>query len=89
MWRGFAFCRLNTELLTGPAVGTRWHTERYANKENMEARIDCVISGFRREVDENCTLVSYHVASIGSSLPTFRDKLSVPTLKFKNKKKSR
>jgi hypothetical protein len=40
MWRGFAFCRLNTELLTGPAVGTQWHMESYANKENMEARID-------------------------------------------------
>jgi len=40
MWRGFAFCCLNTELLTGPAVVTRWHTERYANKENMETKID-------------------------------------------------
>jgi len=41
--------------------------------------LTCVISGFRREVDENCTLLGYNAASSGNSLPTFRDNLSVPT----------
>jgi hypothetical protein len=37
----------------------------------------CVISGFRREVDENCALQSYGAASSVNSLPTSRDKVSV------------
>jgi hypothetical protein len=39
----------------------------------------CVISGFRREGAENCALLGYYAASSGSFLPTFRDKLSVPS----------
>jgi len=31
-----------------------------------------VISGFRREVDDNCALLGYYVASSGDSLSTFR-----------------
>jgi len=31
-----------------------------------------VISGFRREVDENWTRVGYYAASGGNSLPAFR-----------------
>jgi hypothetical protein len=34
------------------------------------------ISGFRREVAENCSLLSYYAASIGNFLPTFLDNLS-------------
>jgi len=37
-----------------------------------------VITGFRREVDENCALLGYYAASSGNSLTTFRDNLSVP-----------
>ena len=33
----------------------------------------CVISGFRREVDENCADLGYYAASSGNFLPTFRD----------------
>ena len=36
------------------------------------------ISGFHREVDENCLLLRYYTASGGNSVPTFWDKLSVP-----------
>ena len=36
-----------------------------------------VISGFRREVDENCALQVYNAESSGNSLPKFRGKLSV------------
>jgi len=38
----------------------------------------CLISGFPREVYENCSLLGYYVASSGYFLPTFRDKLSIP-----------
>ena len=38
-----------------------------------------MISGFRREVDENCALLGYYAASSGNSLPTFRDNLSIPS----------
>jgi hypothetical protein len=30
-----------------------------------------VISGFRREVDENCVLLGYYGAGDGNSVPTF------------------
>ena len=39
----------------------------------------CLISGFRREVAENCVLMGYYAASSGNFLPTFRDNISVPS----------
>jgi hypothetical protein len=39
----------------------------------------CVISGFRREVDENCDLLGYYAASIANFLPMFRDNISIPS----------
>ena len=39
----------------------------------------CVILGYRREIDENCDLLDYQAASSGNLLPTFRNKISVPT----------
>jgi hypothetical protein len=41
----------------------------------------CVISGFRRDVDEICALLGYYAALGGSSVPTFRDYLTVPIFK--------
>jgi len=35
------------------------------------------ISGFRREVEENCALLGYYAAISDNFLPTFRDNLSV------------
>jgi hypothetical protein len=49
----------------------------------------CVISGFRREVHENCALLGYYAAHSGNTLPTFRDNLSVPSSSFKKSKKKR
>jgi len=34
----------------------------------------CMISDFRREVDENCPLLGCYAASSGNFLPTFRDR---------------
>jgi len=42
-----------------------------------------VISGFRREVDENCALLGYDAASSGNFLPMFRENLSVPSSRVK------
>jgi len=36
---------------------------------------EIVISGFHREVDENCALLGYYAANNGNSLPTFRNKV--------------
>ena len=44
-------------------------------QRNMEC---CVASGFRSDVDEICVLLGYYAAYSGNSLPTFRDKSSVP-----------
>jgi hypothetical protein len=43
-----------------------------------------VISSFRREVDKNCSHLGYYAALSGNSIPTFRDKLSVPSSRVKN-----
>jgi len=43
-----------------------------------------VITGFRREVDENGILFGYDAASTVNFLPTFRHRLSVPSSGFKN-----
>jgi hypothetical protein len=64
----------------GEACGTRdgvlytllW--EILNERDNLEDL--CMISGFRREVDENHALLGYYVASSGNSLPTLRDNLS-------------
>ena len=41
--------------------------------------MECVSSGFRRQVAENCALLGYYAASNGDLLPTFRDNRSVPS----------
>ena len=46
----------------------------------------CVISCFRRDVNENFPVLSYYAASGGITLPTFRDKLSVSSSTGKNPK---
>jgi hypothetical protein len=38
-------------------------------------KIQCVISDFRHEVDENCALLGYYAASSGNSFLTFQDNL--------------
>jgi hypothetical protein len=47
--------------------------------------LKCVISGFRRDVEETCDLLGYYAALSGSLLPTFRDNLSVPSSRVKRK----
>jgi hypothetical protein len=47
-----------------------------------------VISGFHREVAENCNILGYYTASSDNSLPTFWDNLLIPTSGFKNPKES-
>jgi hypothetical protein len=48
------------------------------------AKLQCVISNFRREVAENCALLGYYGAGGGNFLPTFRDNLSVPASRVTN-----
>jgi hypothetical protein len=43
-----------------------------------------MISWFRCHVDDICALLGYYAALIGSSLPTFRDNLSVPSSRVKS-----
>jgi len=41
------------------------------------------ISGFRREVANNCVLLGYYAATSGNLLPTFWNNLSFPSFGFK------
>ena len=52
-------------------------------------RSKTVISDFRREVAENCTLLVYYSASSVNSLPTFWDNLLFPYSGSKNPKKEK
>jgi hypothetical protein len=45
-----------------------------------------MISDFRSEADENCTLLHYYPGSSGNFLPLLWNNLSVPSLRFKNSK---
>ena len=45
---------------------------------------NCEILGFRREAAKNCALLGYYAASSGNFLLTFRDNLSISSLRFKN-----
>ena len=47
---------------------------------------DCLISGFRREGGDNCSLLGYYAASSGNFLATFRENLSVPSPRVKKPK---
>jgi hypothetical protein len=48
-----------------------------------------VISSFRRDIDEICTLLGYDAALSGNPLPTFQGNMSVPSSRVKKFKKSR
>jgi len=45
-------------------------------------------ASFRRNADENCSLMGYYAASSVNSLPTFRDNLSVPSSGVKDSKEN-
>jgi hypothetical protein len=60
----------------------------YIHGQRKTDSVICVISGFRREVVEDCTLMGYYAASSCNFLRTFRENLSVPSSGFKNKKMS-
>jgi len=49
-----------------------------------EQCIFCVISGLRRELDENCAFLGYHTANSDNILLTFRDNFSVLSSGVKN-----
>jgi len=40
------------------------------------------VSGFRREVDNNCALLGYCAVSSSNSLLTFRDSYTLPANRF-------
>ena len=42
------------------------------------------VSGFCHKLDENCAPLGYNTVSFGNFLPTFQDKLQVPSLGVKN-----
>jgi hypothetical protein len=53
------------------------------DKEEEELHT-CAFSVIRREANKNFPLLGYHTASSGNFLPTFRDKLSIPSSRVKN-----
>jgi hypothetical protein len=58
-------------------------------KDNRRIFATCMISDFRREVDENSALLPSYAECSGNSLPTFRDNLSVSSSKVKGLSKIR
>jgi hypothetical protein len=54
----------------------------------LAVSVQCVTSGFRRELGKTCALLGCYTASSGDFLPTFRDNLSVQSSGVKIQKKS-
>ena len=52
---------------------------------HFDKHVFTMISGFRRDVDENCALLGHYATLSGSSVPSFRDNQSKVK---KSKKKS-
>jgi hypothetical protein len=48
-----------------------------ASLARLVSVLPCMISGFRREVDEKCILLDHYAASTDNYLRTLRDNLSV------------
>jgi hypothetical protein len=48
-----------------------------------------VISGFRRDADEICSLLGYYAASSGKLLPAFQGNVSFPSSRIKKSKKKK
>jgi hypothetical protein len=51
----------------------------FMNQRVVKNTTICVISDFRRDVDEICAPLAYYASMNGSSVPTFRENLSVPS----------
>jgi len=49
----------------------------YVSHLCINCSVYCVISGFRREVDENCALLGYYATRSGNYVPKFPDNLFV------------
>ena len=56
---------------------------------SKDKRLSCMISGFRRQIDENCALLGFYAAISGNSLSTFRDNLRFLTLEDETDRLSR
>jgi hypothetical protein len=54
-------------------------TAKFPNKFHSSGKISCIIV-------ENCILLGYYAASSGNFVPTFWDKLPVPSSRVKNLK---
>jgi hypothetical protein len=73
-----------------PRPTTRRHISEDQNRlrhccDNLKCRD---ISGFLRDVHEICALLGCYAASSGNSVPTFRDDVSVQSLRVKKSKKN-
>jgi hypothetical protein len=63
------------------------HGTIFATTNFSDEHINCVISGFRRDLDGICSLLGCYAALGGGFIPTFRDNLSVPSTRVKKSKK--
>jgi hypothetical protein len=77
-------------------IHTRFHIRplsSFSENTRVEQRgihrivVTCVISDLHCELDEICRLLRYYAEYSCNSLPTFRDKRSIPTSKVKKSKK--
>jgi hypothetical protein len=60
---------------------------RVGTEENCKKLDTVVISGFCHDADQICVLLGCYTASNCNPLPTFRDKVSVPSSRVKKSKK--
>ena len=70
----------------------KWYIYKFPYKQYTHTHTHipelCVISGFRREVNENCALLGCYATISGNFVPTFRENLPVSSSEIKNPKRA-
>jgi len=83
-WQNIPSKEFSSTTQTHPATRSMWNQVfprgYWSSTIHYHASI-CMISGFRCEVDEICALLGYYADYSCNSLPTFRDNLSVPSVR--------
>jgi hypothetical protein len=88
-WLLFFLCFPQTvQVSARPLLILHSLSQFYTRQKSYQPPAVCVTSGFRRHVDETCTLLGCYAASGGNCLLTFRDNLSAPSSGVKKPKKN-
>jgi hypothetical protein len=71
------------DCMNGRLAYTSGYTSMLTFIRYTKLLLQSAISDFRRDVDEICPLLGCYAVSSGNILPTFQEKVSIPSSRFK------